>query len=143
MRRVVKLSESQLRMMVKKQLLREMVEDPPGPTKQVSVYDAEAVLLNFASCLSRAGEGLSEIHQLFKTITANNVNCLVPADQTLEKILYPLKLKDEVLLGYAKRFGRQLGLNVTELQKEMMSGDYEHLLEVFDKNFGEFVTLYK
>jgi len=25
----------------------------------------------------------------------------------------------------------------------MMSGDYEHLLKVFEENFGEFVTLYR
>ena len=26
---------------------------------------------------------------------------------------------------------------------EMTSGDYEHLLEVFEKYFGSFVTLYR
>jgi len=25
----------------------------------------------------------------------------------------------------------------------MMSGDYENLINVFEKNFGEFVTLYR
>jgi len=46
-----------------------------------------------------------------------------------------------VLLGYAKRFARQLGLDATVIQAEMMSGDYENLLEVFDRNFGKFVIL--
>ncbi len=46
-----------------------------------------------------------------------------------------------VLLGYAKSYAQQLGLNWNKLQKEMTSGDYEHLLEVFDENFGSFVIL--
>tara|TARA_R110000824_G_scaffold351615_1_gene538611 strand:- start:210 stop:425 length:216 start_codon:yes stop_codon:yes gene_type:complete len=46
-----------------------------------------------------------------------------------------------VLLGYAKRFAKQLELNSEEIISNMTSGDYEHLLEVFDKNFGDFVIL--
>jgi hypothetical protein len=46
-----------------------------------------------------------------------------------------------VLLGYAKQFARQLGLDATVIQAEMMAGDYENLLEVFDRNFGKFVIL--
>ena len=46
-----------------------------------------------------------------------------------------------VLLGYAKRYAKQLGLDGKAIQNEMMQGDYEHLLEVFDKNFGDFVIL--
>ena len=45
------------------------------------------------------------------------------------------------LMGYANRFAKQLGLNGKEITNEMMQGDYEHLLEVFDKNFGDYVTL--
>mgnify|MGYP003340658684 CR=1 FL=1 len=30
-----------------------------------------------------------------------------------------------------------------EIQMEMMKGDYEHLVNTFDKHFGEFVTLYR
>ena len=45
------------------------------------------------------------------------------------------------LLGYAKRFTKQLGLEFDEISTEMTSGDYENLLEVFDKHFGEFVIL--
>ena len=45
------------------------------------------------------------------------------------------------LMGYASRFARQLGLNSSEIINEMKSGDYEHLLEVFDNNFGDFVIL--
>ena len=47
-----------------------------------------------------------------------------------------------VLLGYAKTYAKQLGLDVDCIQDEMKSGDYENLIEVFDKYFGEFVTFY-
>jgi hypothetical protein len=47
------------------------------------------------------------------------------------------------LLGTANNLAKQLGLDGSEIMKEMMSGDYEHLLEVFDENFGSFVTLYR
>ena len=47
------------------------------------------------------------------------------------------------LLGTAKNLAKKLGLDGNEITKEMMSGDYEHLLEVFDENFGMFVTLYR
>tara|TARA_Y100001972_G_C7603127_1_gene302239 strand:- start:481 stop:699 length:219 start_codon:yes stop_codon:yes gene_type:complete len=45
------------------------------------------------------------------------------------------------LMGYARQFARQLGLDSNKIIKEMTSGDYENLLEVFDKNFGSFVIL--
>ena len=51
-----------------------------------------------------------------------------------------------VLLGYAKRYAKQLGKNGVEAEaivNEMTSGDYEHLLDVFDSYFGNFVTLYR
>ena len=47
------------------------------------------------------------------------------------------------LLGTAKNLAKQLDLNGKEIMEEMMSGDYENLLQVFDKNFGSFVTLYR
>lgn len=47
------------------------------------------------------------------------------------------------LLGTAKKLAKQLGLDGDEITKEMMSGDYENLLEIFEENFGEFVTLYR
>jgi pantoate kinase len=46
-----------------------------------------------------------------------------------------------VLMGYARQFARQLGLDSNKIINEMASGDYENLLEVFDKNFGSFVIL--
>ena len=45
------------------------------------------------------------------------------------------------LMGYARQFSKQLGLDSNKIINEMTSGDYENLLEVFDKNFGSFVIL--
>lgn len=47
------------------------------------------------------------------------------------------------LLGTAKKLAKQLGLNGKEIMEEMKSSDYENLLQVFDKYFGDFVTLYR
>jgi predicted solute-binding protein len=46
-----------------------------------------------------------------------------------------------VLLGIAKDFARQLDMNFKEIEDEMTSGDYENLVEVFDRYFGHFVIL--
>ena len=43
------------------------------------------------------------------------------------------------LMGLASSLAKQLGIKSPTA--EMMSGDYENLLEVFDKNFGDFVIL--
>lgn len=43
------------------------------------------------------------------------------------------------LIGHANRLAKQLGFKSPA--DEMMQGDYEHLLEVFDKNFGDYVIL--
>ena len=48
-----------------------------------------------------------------------------------------------VLIGTASRLAKQLGLDADEIKSEMMSGDYEHLVNTFDKHFGHFVTLYR
>ena len=45
------------------------------------------------------------------------------------------------LMGYAKRFAKQLSLDSNKIIKDMMSGDYENLIQVFDDNFGDFVIL--
>ena len=47
------------------------------------------------------------------------------------------------LLGTAEKLARQFGLDGKAIQAEMMDGDYENLINVFDKNFGGFVTLYR
>jgi hypothetical protein len=45
------------------------------------------------------------------------------------------------LMGYAVRFAKQLELDATQIREEMMAGDYENLVAVFDKYFGDYVTL--
>jgi hypothetical protein len=45
------------------------------------------------------------------------------------------------LMGYARKFARQLGLNSDTIIQEMMSGDYENLVQVFEDNFGDYVIL--
>ncbi len=50
------------------------------------------------------------------------------------------------LLGTASKMGRQLGLDSDEIEvilRNMRSSDYENLINVFDKNFGNIVTLYR
>ena len=50
-----------------------------------------------------------------------------------------------MLLGKAKQLAKQLypkGMGFEkQITEEMMQGDYEHLLEVFDKHFGDYVIL--
>ena len=49
-----------------------------------------------------------------------------------------------VLMGYAKRYAKQLGMsgaNAERIVYEMQSGDYENLINVFDKHFGDFIIL--
>jgi hypothetical protein len=45
------------------------------------------------------------------------------------------------LIGQARVFAKQLGLDQEAIAADMMSGDYEHLLQVFDENFGMIVDL--
>ena len=48
------------------------------------------------------------------------------------------------LLALAKNFGKQLGMGesyIKEIQANMMSGDYENLIKVFDDEFGSVVIL--
>ena len=47
------------------------------------------------------------------------------------------------LMGYAKKYAKQLEIDPQPILDDMMSGDYEHLLEVFEEQFGSFVTLYR
>ena len=45
------------------------------------------------------------------------------------------------LMGMAVNFARQLGKDGKAIREEMMAGDYEHLLSVFDREFGHFIIL--
>ena len=46
-----------------------------------------------------------------------------------------------VLMGYADRFAKKLGKDGKAITARMMEGDYEHLLKVFDEEFGHVVDL--
>lgn len=46
-----------------------------------------------------------------------------------------------VLLTYAKEYSKQLGLDFEKIEREMKESDYENLITVFDKYFGDFVIL--
>lgn len=45
------------------------------------------------------------------------------------------------LMGTAVNLAKQLGKDGKAIREEMMAGDYEHLLSVFDREFGAFVIL--
>lgn len=47
------------------------------------------------------------------------------------------------LLAQANILSRQIGLDAKAIDEEMKSGDYENLIQVFDKHFGQLVTLYR
>mgnify|MGYP003678682694 FL=1 len=46
-------------------------------------------------------------------------------------------------MGTAKKLATQLDFPQQFILNEMMSGDYENLVKVFDKYFGSVVTLYR
>jgi hypothetical protein len=45
------------------------------------------------------------------------------------------------LLGTAKSLSKKIGLDFQKVSDEMTSGDYENLVNVFDKYFGSIVIL--
>lgn len=50
------------------------------------------------------------------------------------------------LIGYVKKFGKQLGFSqerIDGIRKEMMDGDYDNLIKIFDREFGDYVDLIK
>ena len=47
------------------------------------------------------------------------------------------------LIGVANRLSKQLDFDSYKIREEMMSGDYENLVKVFDSYFGDFVILYR
>ena len=46
-----------------------------------------------------------------------------------------------VLMGKTKGLAKQLKFDSNKIINEMMSGDYEHLIQVFDRYFGDYVIL--
>lgn len=50
------------------------------------------------------------------------------------------------VMGHARKIAKKLQYDkgkIDQLMKEMMSGDYEHLVDTFEKEFGDFVVLYR
>ena len=47
------------------------------------------------------------------------------------------------LLGTASNLCKQLGIEWEPINKDMTSGDYEHLIKVFDQHFGAYIDLYR
>jgi hypothetical protein len=45
------------------------------------------------------------------------------------------------LLGHAQNMAIRLGLDHEAIMADMESSDYDHLIEVFDKHFGDYVDL--
>ena len=45
------------------------------------------------------------------------------------------------IMGHAEYYAKQLGLDPAPIIEDMMSSDYEHLIQVFDKHFGNYVDL--
>ncbi len=45
------------------------------------------------------------------------------------------------LLGCARNFAKQLGWDAKAITDEMKEGDYDHLLDTFEKHFGSIVEL--
>jgi hypothetical protein len=45
------------------------------------------------------------------------------------------------LLAQADRYARQLGLDSNTVINQMNASDYENLVQVFDRYFGEYVIL--
>ena len=47
-----------------------------------------------------------------------------------------------VLTGTAKRLAKQLDKDADEIISRMMNSNYERLVQIFDEEFGDFVTIY-
>jgi len=45
------------------------------------------------------------------------------------------------LMGQAGQYARRLGLDGDQIINEMKSGNYENLVQVFDRYFGDYVIL--
>lgn len=45
------------------------------------------------------------------------------------------------LMGYAKRWAKELDLDANAIITDMQSGDYEHLIKVFEENFRDYCIL--
>ncbi|KXK05254.1 MAG: hypothetical protein UZ17_ACD001000678 [Acidobacteria bacterium OLB17] len=52
----------------------------------------------------------------------------------------------QALIVYARKIGRNIGLNKDEVEdviREMTKGSYADLISVFEQNFGEYVIMFR
>jgi len=47
------------------------------------------------------------------------------------------------LIRVAKHYAKHLNLDFDQIQKEMMSSDYENAIQTFDRYFGDYIDLYR
>jgi hypothetical protein len=47
------------------------------------------------------------------------------------------------LMGMATRWAKQMKLDKDAIMAEMMSGDYENLLSIMEKYFGDYIIMYR
>jgi hypothetical protein len=47
------------------------------------------------------------------------------------------------MISTAKGLSKMLGLEFDPIETDMLSGDYEHLVDVFEKHYGDYVNLYR
>ncbi len=66
-----------------------------------------------------------------------------PENKTIEIDLTGPQGNAFCLLGIAKRFCSQLDRDFDKIKKEMTSDGYDNLVEVFEREFGDFVILYR
>lgn len=48
----------------------------------------------------------------------------------------------EIAKDKNKKAGSEI-YNIKDIQTDMFSGDYEHLIDVMEKHFGEFIIMYR
>lgn len=65
------------------------------------------------------------------------------ADREVEIVLTGPQGNAFYLLGLVDKYAKGIESDAKEIQEEMMAGDYENLIHVFDKYFGHFVTMYR
>jgi hypothetical protein len=69
-----------------------------------------------------------------------------PAKEKIEIDLRGPEGNAFALMAIANKIGKQLGLHPDErgaINAEMMSSDYDNLIKVMDKHFGDFIIMYK
>lgn len=47
------------------------------------------------------------------------------------------------VMAYARMIAKQLKIDHKPIIDDMMSGDYEHLLDVMEKHFGDYIIMYR